>query len=313
LGADRRGAAIGTRAPQLFLAASTIDRVSAGIALRASTWKRVGMARLFSTASEFIAPDRHLFLSPHYDDIALSAGGAAALAARAGKQADIALIFGSEPDRSQPLSDFAETMHRNWGMSSSDVIAGRRAEEAEASRILGTTDIFLPFHDAIYRGHNYTSNEQLFDRPAASEAALPAAIAESLGIATVNPVTIRVYAPLASGFHVDHQIAFEAGRLLSEAGHDVWFYEDLPYSLNPDRLKARLDDLGNRIDVAALVDVRDVWVTKIDAIMAYPSQLPTIFDYVGVGHTREAIDEAMGDYARVHGDGVPMERYWKLV
>jgi LmbE family N-acetylglucosaminyl deacetylase len=254
-----------------------------------------------------------VFLSPHYDDIALSAGGAAALVARAGKQADIALLFGSEPDRTQPLSDFAEAMHRGWGMTSADVIAGRRAEEAVASRILGTTDHFLPFHDAIYRGHTYLNNDQLFARPAASDDHLPAAIVEALAVGGAEPGEIRFYAPLASGFHVDHQIAFEAGRLLAGAGLEVWFYEDLPYSLNPSRLQARLEDLRGQLQVAALVDVSPVWETKIDAIMAYPSQLPTIFDYVGVGHTREAIDQAMGGFAQSYGNGVPMERYWSLV
>ncbi|MEZ4497719.1 MAG: hypothetical protein R2845_13310 [Thermomicrobiales bacterium] len=63
-------------------------------------------------SAHVLAPERHIFLSPHYDDIALSAGGTAALVASAGKQADIALVFGSEPDPSQPLSVFAEEMHR---------------------------------------------------------------------------------------------------------------------------------------------------------------------------------------------------------
>jgi LmbE family N-acetylglucosaminyl deacetylase len=258
-----------------------------------------------------IAPQRHIFLSPHYDDIALSAGGTAAAIAAAGRSAEIALLFGSEPDLAEPLSDFAESMHRNWGMSSTDVISGRRAEEAEASRILGTTDHFLPFHDAIYRGHTYLNNAQLFDRPASSDVTLPADIVDALDVADAPIGSIRFYVPLASGFHVDHQIAFEAGRLLSQAGHEVWLYEDLPYSLNPSKLADRLVDLGDQVEVVAFVDVAAVWTKKIDAIMAYPSQLVTIFDYVNVGHSREAIDAAMGSFARAYGDAtVPMERYW---
>lgn len=260
--------------------------------------------------ADVIAPERHLFLSPHYDDIALSAGGTAALVAAAERPAEIALIFGSEPDRSAPLTAFAEAMHRGWGMSSAHVIAGRRAEEAEASGILGTTDHFLPFHDAIYRGSNYLNNDQLFARPAVGDAHLPAAIAESLELADAR--SVRIYAPLASGFHVDHQLAFEAGRILAAAGHEVWLYEDLPYSLKPERLQARLDDLHGQVEIAGVVDVSSVWPTKIDAIMAYPSQLPTIFDYVGVGHSREAIDEALGAYARSRGNGIPAERYWRF-
>jgi hypothetical protein len=53
------------------------------------------------------------------------------------------------------------------------------------------------------------------------------------------------------------------------------------------------------------------WKRKIDAIMAYPSQLGTIFgQYVGVGTSRAAIDEAMTTYAHSMGVGVPAERFW---
>jgi len=257
-------------------------------------------------------PNQHIFLSPHYDDIALSCGGTARLAARAGNRPVIALIFGSEPDLSQPLSDFAEAMHRGWGLDTRAVVAGRRAEEAAASAILGADDRFLPFHDAIYRGMNYTSNEVLFATPAESEATLPGRIVDELGLGGLASTHARIYAPLAIGNHVDHQLAFEAGRELANAGWDVWFYEDLPYALNPERLRTRLTALDGQIEQAARVDVSNVWDDKISAIMAYPSQLPTIFDYVAVGHSRDAIDAAMSKYATSLGNGTPVERFWKL-
>jgi hypothetical protein len=59
------------------------------------------------------------------------------------------------------------------------------------------------------------------------------------------------------------------------------------------------------------VAVGSQWKRKIDAIMAYPSQLGTIFgQYVGIGTTRAAIDEAMAAYARSVGAGQPVERFW---
>jgi LmbE family N-acetylglucosaminyl deacetylase len=258
-------------------------------------------------------PEQQIFLSPHYDDIALSCGGTARLAARAGNRPLIALIFGSEPDLSQPLSDFAESMHRDWGLDTHAVVAGRRAEEAAASAILGADDRFLPFHDAIYRGMNYTSNEQLFSVPNEREANLPARIVDELGLGGLASTRARIYAPLAIGNHVDHQLAFEAGRELANAGWDVWFYEDLPYALNPDRLRSRLDALEGRIEIAARVDVSNVWDDKISAIMAYPSQLPTIFSYVALGHSREAINAAMAAYAGSLGSEELVERFWRVV
>ncbi|MEZ4506381.1 MAG: SelB C-terminal domain-containing protein [Thermomicrobiales bacterium] len=87
--------------------------------------------------SELTAPHTHLFISPHYDDIALSCGGTAALVAEAGKDAVVALLFGDHPDPDQPMTPFADHMHAEWGMSADEVIAGRRAEEASRPEFLG--------------------------------------------------------------------------------------------------------------------------------------------------------------------------------
>jgi hypothetical protein len=47
--------------------------------------------------------------------------------------------------------------------------------------------------------------------------------------------------------------------------------------------------------------------------MAYPSQLPTIFQYVAAGHTRGEIDAAMSAYAESFVSGLRVERFWTLV
>jgi LmbE family N-acetylglucosaminyl deacetylase len=260
---------------------------------------------------ELTRPERHVFLSPHYDDIALSCGGTAALLADAGRQPEVALIFGDHPDPGAPLTPFAEQMHRQWGLDAVQVIAGRRAEEAAAGRILGTRPLFLPFRDAIYRGERYLGDDQLFGEPAADEADLAEQIAEAAGLA--DPGSVRVYAPLAVGGHVDHRHAFGTGVWLARRGVEVWFYEDLPYALRPDACQRRVDQAGVPLRPQAVVDVSSVWERKLDAILAYPSQLSTVFEqYVGVGTSREEIDEAMGAYARTAGDGVPAERFWAV-
>lgn len=257
--------------------------------------------------------DTHLFISPHYDDIALSCGGTAALVSEAGKDAVVALLFGDHPDPDQPMTPFAEHMHAEWGMSADQVIAGRRAEEALASQILGKRDVFLPFRDAIYRGDAYLSDNDLFGVPKAADAGLPEQIVSALEAEGFRSTGTRVYAPLGSGFHVDHQLAFRAGVLLDRAGWDVWFYEDLPYSLLPGRVEDRVSRAGVGLEVAGIVDVADVWTKKIDAIMAYPSQLKVIFEaYVGAGSSREAIDDVMSTYSREVGGGRNAERFWRV-
>jgi LmbE family N-acetylglucosaminyl deacetylase len=264
-----------------------------------------------TSREEIVRPARHLFVSPHYDDIALSCGGTAALVAQQRREPVVALLFGSEPSPDEPLTAFAEQLHRQWGMAADEVIAGRRREETAASAILGTRDSFAPFQDAIYRGDQYTSDAQLFGSPAAGDADLPAAIIESLDLNGSPDRDTRVYVPLAVGNHVDHQIAFAAGVELAKRGWEVWFYEDLPYGLRQGARQDRIVGSGQALVVAAVVDVEKVWDSKIAAIMSYPSQLAVIFSYVASGHSRNEIDATMLAYARDAGGGIPSERFWK--
>ena len=68
-----------------------------------------------------------------------------------------------------------------------------------------------------------------------------------------------------------------------------------------------------RLEPVARVPAQTTWDQKIDAILRYPSQLETVFlQYVGVGTTREEIDEALSSYAARAGDGAMVERFWRL-
>lgn len=266
-----------------------------------------------TSLDQLISPDYHLFLSPHYDDIAISCGGTARLLAENGKSPTVALLFGSEPADDHQFTPFAERMHRDWGFTAQEVIASRRAEEAAASRILGTTDFFLPFHDAIYRGERYLGDDDLFNFPTADEvAALPAAIADRLQLAGKERASTRIYTPLGAGRHVDHQLAFLTGQQLARDGWEVWCYEDLPYSIKPGALQQRLESAGVPLVEAARIDVEAVWDAKIDAIISYPSQLETVFRrYIGAGSSRDEISAVMRQFAR-SVDGVHVvERFWR--
>jgi LmbE family N-acetylglucosaminyl deacetylase len=265
------------------------------------------------SAEQLLAPSRHIFLSPHYDDIALSCGGTASRIAEASRRPEVALIFGDHPDPTQPLTEFAESLHRQWGLDAAQVIASRREEEADASNVLGTTAIFLPFRDAIYRGRRYLGDDQLFGAPAENESGLPSEIIEAIGLSRDAAGDVRVYAPLAVGFHVDHQHAFRAGVQLARHGVEVWFYEDLPYGLLPGAVERRIEAIEQPLCPSILVDVSDQWEKKVDAIFAYPSQLSTVFgQYVGIGTSRADVSDAMGAYARGVGNGAFCERFWTL-
>jgi LmbE family N-acetylglucosaminyl deacetylase len=268
------------------------------------------------SAETLAAPGtRHRFLSPHYDDIALSAGGLATLLARQGLPVTVEVIFGEEPEVGAPLTAFAEELHTAWGLSAEEVISARRAEEASAARVMGTASLNLPFRDCIYRGEQYVSNEHIFGSPTQAESGLPEDLIAALGLPDAPDPGLWLYAPLAVGNHVDHQHAFAAGVALARRGWNVLFYEDLPYALLPGGHDRRLSTLpeGVELEPAAIVPVDDAWESKIDAIFAYPSQLETIFShYVGVGSSRDKVDEAMRVYAGQYAPGSLAERYWRV-
>ena len=261
------------------------------------------------------APAEHLFLSPHYDDIALSAGATVRRLADLGRRPETLIVFGSEPDAAAELSSFASAMHEGWGLASSEVIARRRAEEHNAAHAIGASVRLLPFHDAIYRGHNYLSDDDLFGQPAAAEQDLPARIVASLGLPESPTDAIRIYAPLAIGGHVDHQLVFAAASHLADAGWDVWLYEDVPYALRDGARQRRLDAIEDERNVRlrGKVPAESQWDAKLDGILSYPTQLETIFHhYVGINPIREAIREALSAYARAEDEADIGERFWSF-
>ncbi len=264
---------------------------------------------------ELLAAATHRFISPHYDDIALSCGGLVARLAAMGRTARVEVVFGQEPELDQPLSPFAASMHEGWGLSAADAIASRRAEEASSARILGAETALLPFRDSIYRGDRYTSDELLFAAPTADEAGLPGELVASLHLPDEPDRSVRFYVPLGVGGHVDHRHAYGAGVILAQRGWDVWWFEDLPYALMSGALEQRLVALAAETPMApgSTIPVGPYWEAKIDAVLAYPSQLETIFrQYVGVGTNRVEIDAALRAYAVHVGGGEAAERFWRL-
>jgi LmbE family N-acetylglucosaminyl deacetylase len=268
-----------------------------------------------SSLEALVRPETHLFLSPHYDDIALSTGGVVRTLADAGRHPETIVIFGSEPDPGQKLTPFATAMHEGWGLDASQVIASRQAEERVASGHLGASQRVLPLRDAIYREDYYLSDEDLFGPPHPAEAEVPQAIIAALGLPAAPDPNVRIYAPLAIGNHVDHQHAFNAALRLARAGWDIWFYEDSPYSLSAGALDTRLAEVAaaTSMSQAALIPVEPAWEAKIDAIMSYPSQLDTIFRvYVGISPTRAGISKALRARSLEIGEGTLVERFWKV-
>ena len=111
---------------------------------------------------------RWLYLSPHFDDVALSCGGMVAQQAAKGWLVEVATVFAAGPAQGAELSAFARWQHQRWG-ASEEAVQRRGEEDAAALARLGARAHRLPFPDAVYRGSQYTSDEELFGEVASAD------------------------------------------------------------------------------------------------------------------------------------------------
>ena len=251
---------------------------------------------------------RHIFLAPHYDDVALSCGGTVAGLADSEVKPLIVTVFGGTPQG--PLTEFARDMHERWGVGPGDAVVMRRREEKCAERALGAESIWLDFLDAIYRGSRYTSDPDIFGELHRDETGLSEEVLDTLTerLSLDSDRSHIFYVPLAIGNHVDHQHTLKVGNALASAGFDVWAYEDFPYAGDSD-WRDRIDQHARsatsgetRLDRLAATQID----RKVNAVLCYGSQLDIIFRHQGDPET------SVRQYARIVGNGEPAERFWLI-
>ena len=249
-----------------------------------------------------------VFLAPHYDDVALSCGGAVATLAATGAPPLVVTVFGGTPGHDD-LTAFARWQHERWGTDGTDTVAARQAEERAAAAALGCDILALPHLDAIYRGEQYLSDEALFGAVTPADRPLIEQIAAEVRplLRAYAPGGAALYVPLGIGNHVDHQIVFAAGQLLAGQGYAVLAYEDFPYAALGDARAERLGAVAGVVGETVVVPIGAALERRIAAIGAYGSQLPTIFRFTD--DWRAAVDR----WAReVGGEAGPGERFWRL-
>jgi LmbE family N-acetylglucosaminyl deacetylase len=174
-----------------------------------------------------------VYLSPHLDDVALSAGGLVWEQVQAGQVVHIWTICAGDPPDGE-LSPFAQSIHARWGIGS-DAIAGRRQEDLHSCQIMGALADHFHIPDCIYRrsdktgAHLYASEEALWYPVHADEQALVLQMAERLR-ERLSPLLpdIRLVSPLTLGNHVDHRLTRAAAE---KTGLPLYFYADFPYVL----------------------------------------------------------------------------------
>jgi LmbE family N-acetylglucosaminyl deacetylase len=263
---------------------------------------------------------QHIYLSPHYDDISLSCGGAIHQQTQSG-QPVLGVTICAAPPPHEHFSDFAAAMHQQWG-DPGDVVAARQAEDQASMKILGVDEYRLTLLDCIYRGKPaagvwyYNSDSDLFGDIHPDDLSLTDQIAQAVAKLTPDPNSPLIYAPLTVGHHVDHQLAHTAAWKLYDQGYRLVFYEDYPY-VDPNYPFTR-HGAGNKYDLAAALATprpaklkpelrylsEENLQAKIDSIQAYATQLNILFGGAA------AMERYVREYALHVGAGRLAERVW---
>jgi LmbE family N-acetylglucosaminyl deacetylase len=251
----------------------------------------------------------HIYLSPHLDDAVLSCGGRIGQqAAAGGRVLVVTLCAGDVPPG--PLSDFAQSLHDRWELPRT-APEMRREEDRAALAALGAEALHWPLPDCIYRRANaadggealYTSEESLFGPLHPLEWWLSGDVAEELAEAIPLQLETEVYVPIGIGSHVDHQLVWRVADDWVGAHARVLYYEDYPYSEDPDEVTKWVEGRGWSPQLAWLSEA-DL-ERKAQAIACYRSQLSTFWpDEVAM---RAALREHT---AQAGGEGRLAERVW---
>lgn len=214
---------------------------------------------------------RWIYLSPHLDDAALSAGGWIYDQTQAGIPVEIWTFMCGFPKNKQ-LSLFAQTLHAEWGMDTArEVVSGRRIEDKNSAAILGAKARHFDFLDCIYRQDkkgNWLYNTIFID-PLPQEKYLPKQIAEAIS-ARLKPDD-KLVCQFGVGKHVDHVTVRRAAELL---GRPLHYVADLPYLFNyPKHLQPNTAGMKKKVERVSRAGL-SAWK---EAVLAYESQISMLF------------------------------------
>ena len=216
---------------------------------------------------------RWIYLSPHFDDAALSCGGLIWEQSRQGIAAEIwTLCAGDAP--AGPLSPLAVACHAEWGIPSvEEMLTLRRREDREAANLLGARLVHFDIPDCIYR-HAPTGkplySQAVFSAPNSLDGELAQKMTTLLRSRLLPDDTL--VCPLCLGQHVDHVLVRQAAERLQQPR---FYYADIPYLFRrPEMLEpvtAGMKETLNPVSADGLV----AWQ---ESVSAYKTQIGVLFE-----------------------------------
>lgn len=225
--------------------------------------------------------NRHLFLSPHFDDAIFSCGGTIAQLQRDGQAVTIITVMGGGLPVPLPDTPLIQELHARW-KAGDDPIMRRQAEDQAAVAHLGATLLSLPIPDCIYR----TAEGQALYPDALSlwgdihpQDKLEQWLGEAESLHEVLMSAQFIYAPLGVGNHVDHQIVQRWGlHLVTVYPHlTLQFYTDFPYMKDSSKISAALLRVETTMQPRWIYLSHEDIQRKVEAMACYASQISTFW------------------------------------
>lgn len=233
-----------------------------------------------------------IYLSPHFDDVALSCGGLVREQTLAGDLVSLWTICGGAPPQ-VPLSPFAEQLHARW-QTGPGAVKHRQSEDMISCLHLGAGYRHFSIPDCIYRRSPvdgsalYASEESLSGPLHPDEEPLIEALSAEL--ARILPAEAELVSPLTLGGHVDHRLTRAAAERLQRR---LWYYADYPYVRHDFApLKALREAGWEQVIRPISPDGMAAWE---QAVAAHASQISTFWPNF------TAMRQALRDYSRSIG------------
>jgi LmbE family N-acetylglucosaminyl deacetylase len=218
----------------------------------------------------------YLFLSPHYDDVVYSCGGMIYQWVQQGEDVTILTVMAGRPTLPLPDTPVLKDNHERW-QAGDDPITTRRSEDRAAAAILGAKTRYLDIPDCIYRVHDgealYPSENSLWGNVHPDDFALAAL--DTIDLANIHVI----YAPLAIGKHVDHQLVRNwAWNIAKNSLLTLKFYQDYPYMRQREALQSALDFFDVPLVLETVKISEQAMQHKIRAMRAYRSQISSFWE-----------------------------------
>jgi LmbE family N-acetylglucosaminyl deacetylase len=233
-----------------------------------------------------------IYLSPHFDDVALSCGGLIWEQIRTGEEVSIWTICGGEPPPGE-ISPFAQSLHSRWE-ANQNAPEQRKLEDIHSCLRLGAKYRHFTLPDCIYRrdplsGEFMYPSEQSLNGPLhPGDGKVARDLYEK--IRRNIPRNLTLVSPLALGNHVDHQLTRMASEMLKQ---NCSYYADFPYVLRSQSPVEQLRREGWRSQIYPISD--EGLIAWQDSISTHSSQISTFW------RNEAEMRQAVGEYLFKNG------------